>query len=141
MNMMSNDIRYTQQTEALNEIAGKFGVVTCRPDRSGSRNTVLFYTEEDVEHNHLVDQQPTRYRWKEADDIRRRDGTQIPAECIYRDCFWSFENSDTDDRFNLDYALPRLEGTAGGPYRRSPFEKTPIPVCANERRMGCVERG
>ena len=104
MNMMSNDIRYTQQTEALNEIAGKFGVVTCRPDRSGSRNTVLFYTEEDVEHNHLVDQQPTRYRWKEADDIRRRDGTQIPAECIYRDCFWSFENSDTDDRFNLDYA-------------------------------------
>ena len=53
MNMMSNDIRYTQQTEALNEIAGKFGVVTCRPDRSGSRNTVLFYTEEEIGRAHV----------------------------------------------------------------------------------------
>lgn len=104
MNMMSNDIRYTQQTEALNEIAGKFGVVICRPDCSSSRNTALFYTEEDVEHNRLVDQQPARYSQKEADDLRRRGGAQIPVECIYRDCFWSFENSDADDRFDLDYA-------------------------------------
>lgn len=104
MKMIPDDIRYTQQTEALNGIADKLGVVVCRPACSGSRNTVLLYTQEDVEHNYLVDQQPVRYNLKEADDLRRRDGTQIPAECIYRDCFWSFENSDANDRFNLDYA-------------------------------------
>ena len=40
-----DDIRYTEQTEALNEIAAKLGVVAYRPDYHGSRgdkNTVRF---------------------------------------------------------------------------------------------------
>ena len=52
-----DNIRYTEQTEALNEIAAKLGVVAYRPDYYGSRgdkNTVMFYTPEDEEHNRVV---------------------------------------------------------------------------------------
>lgn len=53
-----DDIRYTEQTEALDEIVSKLGVVAYRPDYHGGRgdkNTVMFYTLEDEEHNRMVD--------------------------------------------------------------------------------------
>lgn len=101
-----DDIRYTQQTKALNEIASKLGAVAYRPDYHGSkgdRNTVMFYTAEDEEHNRLVDQQITRYSRSEAADLGKR-GIEIPDKCIYRDSFWNFENSDVNGLFNMSYA-------------------------------------
>lgn len=76
-----DDIRYTEQTEALNEIAAKLGVVAYRPDYHGSRgdkNTVMFYTPEDEEHNRMVDRQPVHYSRGEAADLRKRGGSEIP---------------------------------------------------------------
>lgn len=101
------DVGYTQQTEALNEIAAKLGVVACRPDYHGSRgdkNTVMLYTPEDERHNRLVDRQPERYSRGEAADLRKRSGSAVPDKYIYRDSFWDFENSDMNGRLNMEYA-------------------------------------
>lgn len=102
-----DDIRYTEQTEALNEIAAKLGVVAYRPDYHGSRgdkNTVMFYTPEDEKHNRLVDRQPTHYSRGEAADLRKRGGSEIPDQYIYRDSLWNFENSDANGFFSMSYA-------------------------------------
>ena len=123
-----DDIRYTEQTEALNEIAAKLGVVAYRPDYHGSRgdkNTVMFYTPEDEEHNRMVDRQPVHYSRGEAADLRKRGGSEIPDQCIYRDSFWNFENSDVNGLFDMSCAnrgrvdlrgpdwKERLEGSIG----------------------------
>lgn len=99
-----DDIRYTEQTEALNEIAAKLGVVAYRPDYHGSRgdkNTVMFYTPEDEEHNRVVDRQPTHYSRGEAADLRKRGSSEIPDQYIYRDSLWNFENSDANGFFSM----------------------------------------
>lgn len=102
-----DDIRYTAQTEALNEIAAKLGVVAYRPDYHGNRgdkNTVMFYTQEDEEHNRLVDRQPVHYSRGEAADLMKHDGSEIPDRYIYRDSLWDFENSDANGLFSMSYA-------------------------------------
>ena len=102
-----DDIRYTEQTEALNEIAAKLGVVAYRPDYHGSRgdkNTVMFYTPEDEEHNRLVDRQPVHYSRGEAADLRKCGSPEIQDKYIYRDSLWNFENSDVNGFFNMSYA-------------------------------------
>lgn len=122
-----DDIRYTEQSEVLNEIAAKLGVVIYRPDYHGSRgdkNTVMFYTAEDEEHNRLVDRQPVHYSRGEAADLRKRCGSEIPAHCIYRDSFWNFENSDANGLFDMSYA------NRGKVYLSGPYWK--------ERLEGCI---
>lgn len=97
------DVQYTQQQKALDEIAAKLGVVAYRPDYhgwSGDKNTVLFYTKEDEKHNRKVDRQPVRYSRSEARD-RKMDAS---GDCVYRDHFWAFENSDVNGRLDMGWA-------------------------------------
>lgn len=98
---------YEQQQRFLNEIAEKFGVVCFRPDyhgEKGDKNTVLFYTKEDDAHNRLVDKQKARYTAGEAADQRKYHHAKIPPECVYRNHFWSFENSDANGAFSYDFS-------------------------------------
>lgn len=102
-----DDIRYTEQAVALNEIAAKLGVVAYRPDFHGSKgdkNTVLFYTQEDEAHSRSVNRQPVHYSWSEATDLKKRGGVEIQEKCIYRDSFWQFENSDVSGLLDMGCA-------------------------------------
>jgi hypothetical protein len=99
----AEDTRYTQQQKALDEIATKLGVVAYRPDYhgwTGDKNTVLFYLKEDERHNRKVDRQPVRYSRSEARD-RKID---VNGDFVYRDHFWSFENSDANGLFDMGLA-------------------------------------
>ena len=99
----AEDVKYTQQQKAIDEIAAKLGVVAYRPDyhgKKGDKNTVLFYTKEDEKHNRKVDRQPVHYSRSEARD-RKMD---VNGDCVYRDHFWSFENSDANGQFDMDFA-------------------------------------
>ena len=97
------DARYRRQQAAINKIAAKLGVVAYRPDyhrTGGDKNTVLLYTRQDEEHNRKVDRQPIRYSRSEAQDR----GVDINSECVYRDFFWAFENSDANGWLDMDVA-------------------------------------
>ena len=97
------DVWYTQQQKTLDEIAEKLGVVAYRPSYHGAerdKNTVLFYLKEDEEHNREVDRQPVRYSRSEAKDR----GVNVNSECVYRDHFWSFENSDANGQLDVGWA-------------------------------------
>lgn len=99
----AEDVKYTEQQEALDEIAGRLGVVAYRPDyhgAKGDKNTVLFYTQGDEEHNREVDRQPVHYSASEAKDL----GWTVPEEQVYRDAFWSFENSDANNQLDMGFA-------------------------------------
>lgn len=99
----ATDVWYTQQQKTLDEIAEKLGVVAYRPSYHGAerdKNTVLFYTKEDEKHNRKVDRQPIRYSRSEARD-RKMD---VNGDCVYRDHFWSFENSDANGRLDMGWA-------------------------------------
>lgn len=100
-----NDTRYVRQQSAIDDIAGKLGVVSYRPSYHGEKgdaNTVLLYTVEDAEHNFQVDRQPFSYTRGEADD-RRKFGQAIPDELVYRDHFWCFQNIDVNGRFDMSW--------------------------------------
>ena len=97
------DVWYTQQQKTLDEIAEKLGVVAYRPSYHGAerdKNTVLFYLKEDEEHNREVDRQPVRYSRSEAKDR----GVNVNSECVYRDHFWSFENSGANGQLDMGWA-------------------------------------
>ena len=99
----ATDVWYTQQQKTLDEIAEKLGVVAYRPSYHGAerdKNTVLFYLKEDEEHNREVDRQPVRYSRSEAKDR----GVNVNSECVYRDHFWSFENSDANGQLDMGWA-------------------------------------
>lgn len=98
---------YIEQQRALDEIASKLGVVAYRPDyhrKDRDKNTVLFYTREDEEHNRFVDKQPTRYTANEAADRMKYNRVEIPSEFVYRNSFWSFENSDANGMLDYRFA-------------------------------------
>lgn len=100
-------IGYTEQQEALSEIASRLGVVAYRPRYHytlGDKNTVLFYLKEDAAHNRQVDRQPTHYTRSEAADLKKYKGIEISHKYIYRDYFWSFENSDKNGIEDISYA-------------------------------------
>ena len=99
----ATDVWYTQQQKTLDEIAEKLGVVAYRPSYHGAerdKNTVLFYLKEDEEHNREVDRQPVRYSRSEAKDR----GVNVNSERVYRDHFWSFENSDANGQLDMGWA-------------------------------------
>ena len=101
------DWRYDLQQRTLDEIASKLGVVAYRPDyhrKDRDKNTVLFYLKDDEKHNRLVDKQPFRYTASEAADRRKYQRVEIPAECVYRNHFWSFENSDANGMLDYGFA-------------------------------------
>lgn len=103
----ASEMEYTMQQRALDEIAGKLGVVAYRPDyhrKDRDKNTVLFYTKEDEEHNRLVDKQLTRYTASEAADRMKYNRVEIPSELVYRNSFWSFENSDVNGMLDYRFA-------------------------------------
>ena len=103
------DVWYTQQQKTLDEIAEKLGVVAYRPSYHGAerdKNTVLFYLKEDEEHNREVDRQPVRYSRSEAKDR----GVNVNSECVYRDHFWSFENSDANGPVSYTHLYRRASG-------------------------------
>lgn len=96
------DTRYDIQQAAINEIADKLGVVAYRPSyhgTKGDKNTVLFYSKQDEEHNRMVDLQPVHYSRSEA-----LDRGIVNGDCVYRDHFWSFENSDANGQLDMDWA-------------------------------------
>lgn len=102
----TEDRRYNEQQQWLDLIAAKLGVVCYRPDYHADdrdANTVMFYTKADAEHNRKVDRQPTRYTRSEAADRKKYSGIEIPDEYVWRDYFWSFENTDVNG--HLDYGF------------------------------------
>lgn len=84
------DVRYTQQQRAIDEIANRLGVVAFRPEyhgKEGDKNTVLFYTKAD------------NAKCSELD----KEG--VPCDTPgYPRQFWSFENSDQNGRFDYGAA-------------------------------------
>ena len=99
----ATDVWYTQQQKTLDEIAEKLGVVAYRPSYHGAerdKNTVLFYLKEDEEHNREVDRQPVHYSRSEARDLKM----DVNGDCVYRDHFWSFENSDSNGMLDMRFA-------------------------------------
>lgn len=93
--------QYDEQQEFFDEVADRLGVVCYRPTyhgKDGDKNTALFYTKEDEAHNRKVDKQIVQYSRSEAQDRHITD-----ESCIYRDHFWSFENSDRNGRYDCDF--------------------------------------
>lgn len=101
------DWRYDLQQRTLDEIASRLGVVTYRPDyhqKDRDKNTVLFYFKEDSDHNRKVDREPTHYTRSEAHDRKKYSKVEIPDRYIWRDPFWSFENSDVNGMLDYSFA-------------------------------------
>lgn len=101
------DYRYREQQEFLNHLAVRYGFVTYRPDYHAAprdANTVLFYTLDDEKHNRQVDRQPTKYSRSEAADRKKYGGILIDEKYVYRDAFFSFQNTDVNGHYNTDYA-------------------------------------
>lgn len=101
------DYRYREQQEFLNHLAVRYGFVTYRPDYHAAprdANTVLFYTLDDEKHNRQVDRQPTKYSRSEASDRKKYGGILIDEMYVYRDAFFSFQNTDVNGHYNTDYA-------------------------------------
>ena len=97
------DVQYAQQQKAIDEIARELGVVAYRPDYHGKdmdKNTVLLYLKRDAEHNRKVDCQPVHYSRFEARDLKM----DVNGDCVYRDHFWSFENSDSNGMLDMRFA-------------------------------------
>lgn len=102
----TEDHRYTEQQQWFDLVAAKLGVVCYRPDYHADdrdANTVMFYTKEDAEHNRKVDRQPTRFTRSEAADRKKFSKIDIPDEYVWRDPFWTFENTDVNG--HLDYGF------------------------------------
>lgn len=101
------NIRYEEQQAMLDRIATDLGLVAYRPDYHGKprdKNTVLFYTKEDEAHNRQVDLKPHSYTRSEAYDCMEYQKVKIPEQCIWRDPFWSFENSDANGVLSYEFA-------------------------------------
>lgn len=102
-NGLTNDYRYMEQQMEIDNVARSIGCVAFRPDyhsRKRDGNTVLMYLPEDAEHNRSVDAFTDRgYSRGEAELYHISD-----PRYIYRDYFWSFENTDANDMLSLDYA-------------------------------------
>lgn len=101
------NITYELQQKVLNDSATKLGVVAYRPDYHGKDrdlNTVMFYTREDEAHNRLVDKQPVRYTASEAFDRKKYSHLETPDECVYRNSFWNFENSNANGILDYRFA-------------------------------------
>lgn len=106
-NNATADRRYAEQQNLFNSIAEKHGFKVFRPDyhaKTGDCNTVLFYLSEDEAHNRMVDKEPTRYTRSEAFDWIKRSGVHIDSKYIYRDAFFSFENTDANGHFDYGFA-------------------------------------
>ena len=104
---MENDIRYKEQQAELNQIASELGVVAYRPDyhrKTLDKNTVLFYTKEDDAHNRKVDLEPTHYTRSAANDCMKYQKCKIPEQCIWRDPFWCFENTNVNGELSYGFA-------------------------------------
>lgn len=101
------DHDYQAQQEALNVIASKLGVIAYRPNyhaKANDKNTVLLYAKEDAEHNRQVDAEMTSYTLSQAADLMRTWGQEIKEKFIYKDPFWTFENSDINGMGTYQFA-------------------------------------
>lgn len=97
------DVQYAQQQKTIDDIARELGVVAYRPDyhgKDGDKNTVLLYLKQDAEYNRKVDCQPVHYSRSEARDLKM----DVNGDCVYRDHFWSFENSDSNGMLDMRFA-------------------------------------
>lgn len=97
------DVQYAQQQKTIDDIARELGVVAYRPDYHGKardKNTVLLYLKRDAEHNRKVDCQPVHYSRSEARDLKM----DVNGDCVYRDHFWSFENSNSNGMRDMRFA-------------------------------------
>lgn len=93
--------QYTDQQMFFDEVASRLGVVCFRPNYhadKGDKNTVLFYTVEDHDHNRQVDRQAIQYSRTQANDMHCCD-----ERFIYRDHFWWFENSDRNGFYDCNF--------------------------------------
>ena len=102
------DYRYSEQQQYLRELASEFGVVYFRPNyhgAAGDKNTVMFYTPENHAHNEEVDRRCAKDGWNaySSQDEARLYGCENP-DYFYFQAFWSFENSDINGHYDLDFA-------------------------------------
>lgn len=104
-NYVRSNYRYREQQQFLNELAVKHGFYIYRPDYHAAprdANTVLFYTLEDEWHNKKVDGQMFRYSCSEACD-RMKMGLLIPDFQVYREHFFSVENTDVNGLYDMGF--------------------------------------
>lgn len=105
-NQLQHDPRYEQQQLLIARIAHTVDSVAYLPDYHGKvrdPNTVLLYTKEDADHNRKVDMWMTHYSLAEANDLMHAWKQKIDPKYIYRDYFWSFENTDVNGCITLDF--------------------------------------
>lgn len=100
---------YQEQQDFLNRLATELGVEAYRPDyhgKKGDKNTVLFYTKEAAAHNRQVDanNRVRAYSESEARDALKHHGVRIPDDQVYKNHFWSFENSNSNGMLDLNFA-------------------------------------
>lgn len=99
------DHKYREQQILFNQLATQYGFYTYRPDyhaQPRDANTVLFYMTQDEKHNRMVDREPTSYSRSEATD-RMKAGIHIEDKYIYRDPFFSFENTDANGMYDTAF--------------------------------------
>lgn len=98
--------RYREQQSFLNELAVRHGFFTFRPEYHADprdANTVMLYTLEDEKHNRMVDREPTSYSRSEAADRMKYGNIYISDKYIYRDAFFSFQNTDVNGHYNMEF--------------------------------------
>lgn len=99
------DYRYREQQTLFNQLAVQHGFYTYRPDyhaQPRDANTVLFYMTQDEKHNRMVDREPISYTRSEA-AYRKEAGLHIDDKYIYRDPFFSFENTDANGMYDTAF--------------------------------------
>ena len=108
-NGLTEDSRYGQQQNLINEIASQLGCVAFRPSYHGLHrdgNTVLLYMPEDDAHNRAVDKFYEEHHlgvpYSSEDEARMYGCTD--EQYYYRPYFWSFENTDANKTLSLEYA-------------------------------------
>lgn len=108
-NGLTDDYRYGQQQNQINDIASRLGCVAFRPTyhslhRDG--NTVLLYMPGDDAHNREVDkfyeENHLGVPYSSKDEARMYGCTD--ERYYYRPYFWSFENTDANGTLSLEFA-------------------------------------
>lgn len=104
---MSNITNYENIMNIMARIANELNVTMFKPEYHGKnndRNTVLFYTNEDEEHNKKVDAQDVQYSQAEADFMAKTQNYHVDDRFVYRNHFWSYETSDVNNMLDYNFA-------------------------------------
>ena len=98
--------RYIEQQKIIDNYAISLGSVAFRPDyhrAKGDKNTVLVYTKDDEAHNREVDLLSKNYVVYTRAEANDRP-YPIDDKFVYRDPYWTFENTDVNGFLDYGFA-------------------------------------